>query len=923
MLLRENASGLAVPAVLYHGSKRKFSKFDLGYFGQTDDGYYGVGVYLAPSVSHANDYGWWIYKVHLENPKPFFLSDESAMGDCAQARKDLAKLPEYTDVAPNTTVPDGYEVVPDEDQGNGWREPVKGWRVQPIDNETNRVPHPTSPSGTWWKDDLRWGSIHTTAERAVIHFNDEDKFGYNSGPGTAGWTSQLLKKVGRKAFAKVLAQNGYNCLCLYDKESGEPRVSEVMVVDPDIIVVDEVFKQHNEYGVYEDRNSISVVRTTSAKIWKSQMANSNMCYDVLKSATSGDVNGELLLYMIQQNGQSVGWMAVDSDGPTLLLIYVKPNRQQQGIGLKALQLVFKGQPFEAEAVSDEGEALIRKYRSSDLVEHLLATTAKVVVEAQLALPTVRKNRVWHVGSLDKPRHAVGGAGNEGSGLPVSEHPEDWRSIARLGNQKVWELTKSSGLFVDVLRTLKNKRTLRMIHEWAIAGGLAVASPVYRVHFDNEDGDDVFFEFTDEEEAKAEADFEEGRRLEVVSSGLKATSSMQRWFRAFSGHAMPSALLNDMLVFRYAEQSGCDGVWWNARCCSAECSAWKHLSSCPAGMEKGGSYAVNSIVTAAHYLAAEDQAERWFSRNGKLLYGDDNRYELAFTFYVDQHGKLCTTPLARGEGAEVEIPPVPEGCIEIGSMHTHCGCVGELSDHDMEQGQAIANKLGHDYLMFVAGPSNEDEGVMLSSETFEPETLTEAASVDPWAFNKVQRVTPQWLLRETTPFDYDSWKAAFASIESNHVACDPAYWERFLRSTKARIRKPVLVWNDEGNLRVTQGHHRVWSAVTQKLPNVPVVFLADYQTRLIEAVSPEEDYNVEKDFAAKVMAGKAQLKDFPYYKDYASTVDAEHAATGGGSIIFVGGGPVPISCSARGTARRSPCWSWKPKPRKSPRRCWLT
>lgn len=65
-------------------------------------------------------------------------------------------------------------------------------------------------------------------------------------------------------------------------------------------------------------------------------------------------------------------------------------------------------------------------------------------------------------------------------------------------------------------------------------------------------------------------------------------------------------------------------------------------------------------------------------------------------------------------------------------------------------------------------------------------------------------------------------------------------------------------------------------------------------RLFEATSAEEDYDVEKKFALEVIAGKKTLQDFPYYEDYASTVDAEYAASGGSSIVFIGGGPVPIS-----------------------------
>ncbi len=221
----------ALPSVLYHGSPRKFDKFDLNYFGRVDDGYYGVGVYLATTEENANDYGPWIYRVKLTNPKPFYLWDSGVMGDTHRARVALSKLPEYAHLAPDTKLPEGYRVVRAEDEGNGWRPPASGWRVEPASDI----------------EDARWGDIKDTPEMAIIAFNDEGTHGYHSGPAHAGWTTSLLKREGRNKFADVLAKNGYNCLAVYDSSG----VSEVMVFDPAMITVLDVKFQRNKYDIYE------------------------------------------------------------------------------------------------------------------------------------------------------------------------------------------------------------------------------------------------------------------------------------------------------------------------------------------------------------------------------------------------------------------------------------------------------------------------------------------------------------------------------------------------------------------------------------------------------------------------------------------------------------------------------------------------
>lgn len=182
-------------------------------------------------------------------------------------------------------------------------------------------------------------------------------------------------------------------------------------------------------------------------------------------------------------------------------------------------------------------------------------------ESSVNLPVIRKSTMFHVGNLSEPRKTVGGTGNEGDGLPVSEHPEEWRGIAKLGDAPVWNLQKKGGVFVDVLRVLRNKSAKNAVLAWADAESLTEPSDLYRVTWEDEDGEERYFEYTDRSEAEAEMD--EGRRLEVVEGGVKPSEKMQTWYRGFAGKNLDNALLLDMLVFRYAEQAGVyDGVWWN-------------------------------------------------------------------------------------------------------------------------------------------------------------------------------------------------------------------------------------------------------------------------------------------------------------------------------------------------------------------------
>jgi hypothetical protein len=241
----EERAAFPLPHILYHGSPRKFDEFSLDFFGRVDEGYFGEGIYLSPSLEGANGFGPIIYEVTLSNPRSFYLWDDSSSGNTYPARVELSKLPEYVDIAPNLVVPPGYELEEQEDDGNEWRLPRKGWAVRPKPEMYD-------------DQNVQYGDIQPTRDEAIVSFNDLIKYGYNRGPGTVGWTSGLLKYVGLKDFNKALANNGYNCLVLYDAEG----IGEVMVVDPSIITIVKSYRHRNKYDIYESKAIVAMIKRT-------------------------------------------------------------------------------------------------------------------------------------------------------------------------------------------------------------------------------------------------------------------------------------------------------------------------------------------------------------------------------------------------------------------------------------------------------------------------------------------------------------------------------------------------------------------------------------------------------------------------------------------------------------------------------------
>lgn len=155
---------------------------------------------------------------------------------------------------------------------------------------------------------------------------------------------------------------------------------------------------------------------------------------------------------------------------------------------------------------------------------------------------------------------------EGRGLSVSECPEAWRAIARLGNAAPWVLTKPNNKFLHVLGLSTADRVA--MYAWGEAQGLIRSCTLYHVQwFDEDQQDTVAFSFESKEAALHELGTdeeaeEEGKSL-IELSGYAATPALTELSGYLNGE-LPLALVPHMLAVAYADYLGLDGVFWNER-----------------------------------------------------------------------------------------------------------------------------------------------------------------------------------------------------------------------------------------------------------------------------------------------------------------------------------------------------------------------
>lgn len=217
---------------------------------------------------------------------------------------------------------------------------------------------------------------------------------------------------------------------------------------------------------------------------------------------------------------------------------------------------------------------------------LLRRGSRSVVLAQPRPPRVavlRKKYAWHVGVRDAEQkrdawrtthpQAQGrnpGGSYEGEGLSVSEHPEAWTKIARLGGHVTHELARADGTtgrFADMRKLLYGPQAPALEALLQARGDIVPGEPAYA--FDHEVSDE-YGERTETQvfATRTEAEFE-AEDLEVDPDTIyaypqwAASPAIQaRWRQHFAGDVPPGQVVDyATLCWLEASFPDLDGAWW--------------------------------------------------------------------------------------------------------------------------------------------------------------------------------------------------------------------------------------------------------------------------------------------------------------------------------------------------------------------------
>lgn len=181
--------------------------------------------------------------------------------------------------------------------------------------------------------------------------------------------------------------------------------------------------------------------------------------------------------------------------------------------------------------------------------------------SESALPWRRLRKLWHVGTLN-PAHK-GKDSIEGNGLSVSQHPQEWSSIARLGNT-VFTLSRPAGRFLD-FRRLKPDELLAL-QAWGLEAGYLSLRPFWELRWtDGEDGDTRFTLFQDEAKARDEAEFMKDEETEdVVLELVQRAALAEQAFERLGFKLDPLCSEDIVATFWVEDCTNADGVWWQDR-----------------------------------------------------------------------------------------------------------------------------------------------------------------------------------------------------------------------------------------------------------------------------------------------------------------------------------------------------------------------
>jgi hypothetical protein len=163
----------------------------------------------------------------------------------------------------------------------------------------------------------------------------------------------------------------------------------------------------------------------------------------------------------------------------------------------------------------------------------------------------------HVGTLRAQDKGVRGASREGNGLSVSQCPEAWVRIARLGGLPWWRLERPGHAFLDAHALTRSQR--RAIAAWGVAQGWVAWRMLWRLRWYDEELDGTVQSLHDSRAAACEEAFDD----EDADIARVRTLVAQPALAARMGQTVTSGQAEALLHAVYAEDVlVLDGVFWN-------------------------------------------------------------------------------------------------------------------------------------------------------------------------------------------------------------------------------------------------------------------------------------------------------------------------------------------------------------------------
>ena len=171
----------------------------------------------------------------------------------------------------------------------------------------------------------------------------------------------------------------------------------------------------------------------------------------------------------------------------------------------------------------------------------------------IILKTISKNSVFHVGTMDVSKK--NNRNYEGIGLSVSECPEDWKRICKLGGLATWNLAKQTSKYADFYSCDKAE-----LLNWGIENKFITIHQGVEINAYDEDdkiiGKQVFLSKKEFLKEYDEEDLSQSHQVEIsIATQLLCAELPNFEF----DHIEPL----EMLFFVFVErQQSFDGIWYD-------------------------------------------------------------------------------------------------------------------------------------------------------------------------------------------------------------------------------------------------------------------------------------------------------------------------------------------------------------------------